>query len=60
MIDHMFELVVDPVFTYCIKDRNNAIIATSTGNNKKEAENNAAKEALIYYNVDICEYNSNI
>ena len=27
---------------------------------KKEAENNAAKEALIYYNVDICEYNSNI
>jgi len=48
------------VFTYCIKDRNNAIISTSTGNNKKEAENNAAKEALIYYNVDICEYNSNI
>jgi len=48
------------IFTYCIKDRNNAIIATSTGSNKKEAENNAAKEALIYYNVDICEYNSNI
>ena len=48
------------IFTYCIKDRNNAIIATSTGSNKKEAENNAAKEALLYYNVDICEYNSNI
>jgi ribonuclease-3 len=48
------------IFTYCIKDRNNAIIATSTGNNKKEAENNAAKEALIYYNIDICDYNSNI
>jgi len=48
------------VFTYCIKDRNNAIIATSTGFNKKDAENNAAKEALLYYNVDICEYNSNI
>ena len=48
------------IFTYCIKDRNNAIIATSTGTNKKEAENNTAKEALIYYNVDICEYNSNI
>jgi len=48
------------IFTYCIKDRNNAIIATSTGGNKKEAENNAAKEALLYYNVDICEYNSNI
>jgi len=42
------------IFTYCIKDRNNAIIATSTGTNKKEAENNTAKEALIYYNVDIC------
>ena len=27
------------IFTYCIKDRNNAIIATSTGSNKKEAEN---------------------
>ena len=48
------------IFTYCVKDRNNAIIATSTGSNKKEAENNAAKEALLYYNVDICEYNSNI
>ena len=48
------------IFTYCIKDRNNSIIATSTGTNKKEAENNTAKEALIYYNVDICEYNSNI
>jgi ribonuclease-3 len=48
------------IFTYCIKDRNNAIIATSTGSNKKDAENNTAKEALIYYNVDICEYNSNI
>jgi len=48
------------IFTYCIKDRNNTIIATSTGNNRKEAENNAAKEALICYNIDICEYNSNI
>ena len=48
------------IFTYCIKDRNNAIIATSTGSNKKEAENNTAKEALLYYNVDIYEYNSNI
>jgi len=48
------------IFTYCIKDRNNAIIATSTGSNKKEAENNTAKEALLYYNVDICEYSSSI
>jgi len=37
------------VFTYCIKDRNNTIIATSTGSSKKEAENNVSKEALIYY-----------
>ena len=48
------------IFTYCIKDRNNAIIATSTGSNKKEAENNTAKEALLYYNIDICEYSSSI
>ena len=37
------------IFSYCIKDRNNTIIATSTGNSKKEAENNVSKEALIYY-----------
>lgn len=40
-------------FTYCIKDTNNTIIATSKGNSKKEAENNTAKEALKYYNVDV-------
>ena len=28
------------LFTYCVKDRNGTIIATSTGKNKKEAENN--------------------
>jgi len=37
------------VFSYCIKDRNNTIIATATGASKKEAENNVSKEALIYY-----------
>jgi ribonuclease-3 len=37
------------VFNYCIRDRNNTIIATATGNSKKEAENNVSKEALIYY-----------
>lgn len=37
------------IFNYCIKDRNNTIIATSTGYSKKEAENNVSKEALIYY-----------
>ena len=37
------------IFNYCIKDRNNTIIATSTGYSKKDAENNVSKEALIYY-----------
>jgi ribonuclease-3 len=37
------------VFSYCIKDRTNTIIANSTGYSKKEAENNVSKEALIYY-----------
>jgi ribonuclease-3 len=48
------------IFTYCVKDRNGAIISTSTGKNKKEAENNAALEALKYYNVNVNEYRSNI
>lgn len=48
------------IFTYCIKDRNGSIISTSKGKNKKEAENNAAMEALKYYNVNISEYKSNI
>ena len=37
------------VFNYCVKDRTNTIIATSSGYSKKEAENNVSKEALIYY-----------
>jgi len=37
------------IFSYCIKDRNNTIIATAKGSSKKEAENNVSKEALIYY-----------
>ena len=41
------------IFTYCVKDRNGSIISTATGSNKKEAENNAAKKALTYYNVDV-------
>jgi len=48
------------VFTYCVKDKNGSIISTATGNTKKEAENNASKEALIYYKVNIQEYNSHI
>lgn len=41
------------VFNYCIKDRNNSIIATSTGFSKRDAENNVSKEALKYYGQDI-------
>jgi len=48
------------IFNYCIKDKNGSIIATSTGNTKKEAENNTSKEALLYYKVNIQEYKSSI
>ena len=41
------------IFKYCIKDKNNAVISTSTGNSKKDAENNSALEALKHYNVNI-------
>lgn len=37
------------VFTYCVKDRSGLVLGSAKGNNKKEAENNAAKEALDYY-----------
>lgn len=37
------------VFTYCVKDKSGLVLGTAKGNNKKEAENNAAKEALLYY-----------
>jgi len=39
------------IFTYCIKDKNNAVIATAKGATKKDAENNVALEALKHYNV---------
>ena len=45
------------IFTYCIKNKSNTVIAKSSGNSKKEAENNTALEALKHYNVDI--YNLN-
>ena len=37
------------VFTYCVKDRANAVLGTAKGDSKKDAENNAAKVALAYY-----------
>lgn len=41
------------IFTYIVKDRNNNILGSATGNNKKEAENNCALEALKYYGQEI-------
>lgn len=37
------------VFTYCVKDKSRLILGTAKGHSKKEAENNSAKEALVYY-----------
>lgn len=41
------------IFTYCIKDKNNTVIAVAKGATKKDAENNVALEALKHYNVSI-------
>lgn len=40
------------IFTYIVKDRNNNILGSANGTNKKEAENNCACEALKYYGID--------
>jgi ribonuclease-3 len=53
-----FEISVDmrqgkKVFTYCVKDRAGSIIGTSNGASKKDAENNAARAALIYYRQSV-------
>lgn len=40
------------IFTYIVKDRNNNILGSANGTNKKEAENNCAYEALKYYGID--------
>ncbi len=37
------------IFTYCIKNKNDLVIATATGNTKKDAENNVSLEGLKYY-----------
>jgi len=37
------------IFTYCVKDKTNAVIGTAKGTSKKDAENNAALVALEYY-----------
>jgi ribonuclease-3 len=38
-------------FSICIKDSRDNIISTGSGNNKKEAENEASKTALIHYGI---------
>lgn len=40
-------------FTYCVKDKSNMILGKGIGSTKKEAENNSAKEALLYYGEKI-------
>ena len=41
------------IFNYCIRDKMNTVISTAIGNSKKEAENNAALEALKHFNVNL-------
>ena len=53
-----FEVSVDirsgkKTFTYCVKDRAGLSIGTATGMSKKDAENNAARAALVYYRQPI-------
>jgi dsRNA-specific ribonuclease len=40
------------IFTYCVKDKHNTVIATAKGPTKKDAENNVSLEALKHYNVN--------
>lgn len=54
-IPKFFEIEVNikdsvKIFKYCIKDKSNTVISKANGNSKKEAENNAALEALKHYN----------
>lgn len=49
-----FEISVDiksnkKIFTYCVRNKLNVVLGTSTGDSKRDAENNAAREALLYY-----------
>jgi ribonuclease-3 len=53
-----FEISVDmrsgkKVFNYCVKDRKGSVIGTATGPSKKDAENNAARAALIHYRQSV-------
>jgi ribonuclease-3 len=53
-----YEISVDirngkKLFTYCVKDKAGAVLGTANGMSKKDAENNAAKAALLYYQQPI-------
>jgi ribonuclease III len=37
------------LYTVCIRDKNDTVISTGFGSNKKQAENDAARNALLYY-----------
>ena len=41
------------IFRYCVKDKAGAVLGTAKGQSKKDAENNSAKEALLYYGQNI-------
>lgn len=41
------------IFEYCVKNKQGVIIGKATGTSKKDAENIAAKNALIYYGQSI-------
>ena len=37
------------IFIYCVKNHSGVVLGTASGDSKKDAENNSAKAALIYY-----------
>ena len=41
------------VFEYCVKNKSGTVLAKATGESKKDAENLAAKNALIHYGQPI-------
>lgn len=57
-VPRFFELSVEikhnrKVFAYCVKDKADAVLGTGKGATTKEAQNNAAGEALKYYGVEM-------
>jgi ribonuclease-3 len=57
-LPRFYEVSVDTknnrkIFTYCVKDKANAVLGTGNGASAKEAQNNAACEALKFYGIDM-------